>query len=437
MKKRFVLLLCVLIVTALPAGCGPGQSSRDADHKPEREIVSDGRVSVLRQGLSRNFVLSEEGIYCLREEDTLEYDGDGNAYTGRANFVLYCDKHSDHFIKLCDRADCMHNDHTCNAWINDAMRLGYYGGSLYYIDMTPGQTTAIIERYPFGQEAERLPPVLCRMEKNGRSKEKVAELCTKEEMERYNSATPDEYSLGYVEIEFGEAGMKQLTRRYIDLGGKPEVMEIPDPRPDEKTMTVSNTDGGKVILKYWSGLHQEKDENGRPVYASLYAWDPKENTVEVLGNIPFGCSGYYGLDGAYYVEKGILYRWDYEKEAAEELFDTGFTEGNMLYRFNDFFIAADMLVEGEAWASQKVTLQFFSREYQPLGSCEIELLPEEATIRRGENLTQRMVMFGETEDRVLFCKSNNPNSALPAYYIEKSDFGTGEIRLHEYHFPEE
>lgn len=43
---------------------------------------------------------------------------------------------------------------------------------------------------------------------------------------------------------------------------------------------------------------------------------------------------------------------------------------------------------------------------------------------------------GETKDRILLYTTGDGSNTLPEYYIEKSDFGTGTIRLHRFQFPD-
>ncbi|MBR3036413.1 MAG: hypothetical protein IKI54_03895, partial [Lachnospiraceae bacterium] len=61
----------------------------------DRDREEDERVGRFRQDLSTNFTLSDEGIYCVREELTVEYDEEGTPYEVDARFLLYCDNQSD------------------------------------------------------------------------------------------------------------------------------------------------------------------------------------------------------------------------------------------------------------------------------------------------------------------------------------------------------
>lgn len=74
----------------------------------------------------------------------------------------------------------------------------------------------------------------------------------------------------------------------------------------------------------------------------------------------------------------------------------------------------------------EIVIRFYDWDYEFLGECKLSFNKEQT--RYGN------YFFGETEDRLLIVK--NGASFRPDYYIEKSDFGTGNIILHEYHYPE-
>ena len=60
-----------------------------------------------------------------------------------------------------------------------------------------------------------------------------------------------------------------------------------------------------------------------------------------------------------------------------------------------------------------------------LGHCSLPY--ETPTQDRGR-------VFGETEERLLLTAKRS--GTKPDYYINKSDFGSGEIPLHAYYYPE-
>ena len=406
------------VMMLLMTGCR--QTETNTTDEQQKTYYADQereRISVFRQGLSRNFVLTEEGIYCIRQEEN------GN------QFILYCEKDSDRFVKLCGRPDCLHRDDSCNAWLPDTVsRLHYYAGRLYYIDhsMVTDQMVTDLS----GQKAfQRQAVILYSMDKSGNHKTVETAVYPESEISDYIGAEVEEYSLGYVKIgliQKDDKGLSHFIRRYGSLADPDYFTALPGPETDEAfNGLLVNTWGEEILLEY------PKKQDGATNAAMqairvLYRWNPREETIKEVGEVPGDRYTSILQDGAYYAEDGHVYRWDYTDQSAVLIAETGFTEGNVLYHLPDCWIITDGIKEQEREESNIITARFYDLRFAELGECRI-------ACREGS--FWGAVLFGETEGRILF--SNSDIDDLPAYYIEKSDFGTGEIRLHEYHFPEE
>ena len=332
-------------------------------------------------------------------------------------------------MKLCGRPDCLHRDDSCNAWLPDTVsRLHYYAGRLYYIDhsMVTDQMVTDLS----GQKAfQRQAVILYSMDKSGNHKTVETAVYPESEISDYIGAEVEEYSLGYVKIgltQKDDKGLSHFIRRYGSLADPDYFTALPGPETDEAfNGLLVNTWGEEILLEY------PKKQDGATNAAMqairvLYRWNPREETIKEVGEVPGDRYTSILQDGAYYAEDGHVYRWDYTDQSAVLIAETGFTEGNVLYHLPDCWVVTDGIKEQEREESNIITARFYDLRFAELGECRI-------ACREGS--FWGAVLFGETEGRILF--SNSDIDDLPAYYIEKSDFGTGEIRLHEYHFPEE
>ncbi len=393
-----------------------GNEAETAASRPIPSWISDKRVSVYRNGLNRCFTLSESGIYCVVREKN-------------GTYVLYCDKQSDQFIKLCSRVDCPHSDESCDAYLDDsASVLGYYKGKLYYIKS--GQMSKVT-RGDGRESFERLPAELWRMDPDGRNKQ-LAGCCwdRNENITGYGSLTVTD---GYIEGIFkkvGEDGNVEYSHRYTNLDHPGIFAEtagsIQFPAEGFSNGSVIGSDGEKIIIQYVDQNHDPgADREG--IRLSLYAWDPAENRIAYIGDRPL-LSGYFGAETAFIVEEGIVKQWDYRTETGTPLFDTGIRTRVSLSALPDCLAVWDTYEYQELsdGVIPEVVIRFYDWNYRPLGECGLSF--DRELTRYGDYI------FGETEDRILLVKDGS--ATRPDYYIEKSDFGSGNITLHEYNYPE-
>ena len=378
---------------------------------PVNPLIPDQRISVCRAGINSNFNLSETGIYCLVQEK-------------KGTFILYCDKDSDEFIKLCGRPDCLHDDETCDACLYDNMipSMGYYNGKIYYIKNSEENISS-----GAGEQSKQTPHTLMRMDADGRNKEELT-YCYEEGM-NYTGYGNVSYSNGIVEGYFssvGTDGTVECVRMYTPLDDpgyfiptvvNPEILT--ELREAYGSIYAGSSD--RILL---TGFPDEKGDK-------LYIWDYKENSIAGTLKKP-NASGTFTAETGYYMEDSTVMQWDYEKQEGHPLFDTGLSAPLALVAFPDCFAVYEnygFVMAGEADVSS-ASINFYNWDFEHLGECVLQLGERSGSFKLYGNY-----IFGETEDRILLVK-DALNSMLPDYYIEKSDFGRGEITLHEYHYPE-
>lgn len=380
-------------------------------------LISKERVSRWRTCLNLNFTLSETGIYTTVSEKSGDY-------------ILYCDLQSDTFVKLCGRPDCLHTDVNCDAYLGEyevASPIGYYQGALYYIR---GITYEMEEG---GKSFKPVPATLMKMDKDGRNKTELV-YCYREEEKDISTTGDFKFTHGYVEGNFGKVnsqGEVVINRRYTSLETPDYFADCPtinDLAENNKTVNSAVFSGyGEDILCTKDLMQYMYDDLSLEPLRKMYCWDPAGETLKEIGEIPY-IFGTYSRQTGYYYENGYAMQWDYEKKEGIPLFDTGIKGQGQFLAFPDciaVYECHDELTEPPT-DGLAVTIRFFDWNYALLDECQFVI--EEALSFYGNHI------FGETDNRILIIK--NGMGSLPDYYIEKSDFGTGNITLHEYHYPD-
>ena len=419
--KGKTVFLVILLWALLLSGCG--LAGKEQQQTAERETfawqsgasspVPEERILGYRRGVSRNFILTENGFYCLKR-------GKGGCY------ALYCDLDSDHFVKLCSRPDCLHNSETCDAYLERiSTELSYYHDKLYYIKY--GEPIIEIED---GQNIVKYEPdkLYC-MDIDGRNKKELTDLTLEED--NFSGNQMLFFSAGYLVDGFlavGDDGMIHKQIRYTLLDHPGITVETPMSRqfPQGQTRIGMNgyflgqTEDGFIVM---DGLRKIQTEEGE-LY-SLYLWDPDENSLEPLGECK-STVGFFGREEEYLLDGNRLIRWNYRTHETEVLLDTKLQgSGFAFYPFPDCFVIGETneLKSDELIDSAK--LYFYNWNYEKIDECVVPY----------HKPGQYMVpVFAETKDRILIT-GDSYGSLLPEYYIEKSDLGTGHITLHEYQYP--
>lgn len=380
MKKRLYSLVLIILLAFL-AGC---QSNAPAANEKQPVVydwmagespISDQRTGLRRAGLAGNpFECTDDGSYFIYQAP------DGGTY------ILYGDHGSDSLIKLCGRADCTHDDKDCNAYIAGASQIIYYDGYLYANAGSP------------------LPLQLVRMDLDGSNREIVLDMTQFVADNGYHGITFPAlmngcYFLGLARVD--ENGEVVSDGYYFRLDGSMDQVE-------KMNGALPTWNGSSLFL-----LYTPIAENGGK-YGGYQAWDPETNTITYLTD-HFGTAGCYGDTEAYYYRDGAFYRLDYATQQEEILFQTGL-EG----KHNALFFPDCILLS----SSEDNIMYIYNWAYELVDQVLLD-------IPGIESLSDNII--GETAERIILAESQ---MGLPRYYIEKSDFGTGNIEIHEYNLPD-
>ena len=186
---------------------------------------------------------------------------------------------------------------------------------------------------------------------------------------------------------------------------------------DEPKIYTSSTlyfyaDGENFICP----LESNDPENGQYI---ITLWDPDKGvTAELSTADKISGSGYYGTKAYYYVENGVMIEDSYT-EGKKELFDTGLKGDYRLVCFPDCMVVFEKGME-----YKEKMLYFYDWSYNSLGSVRIDYEFEKSMVG---------FICGETPERI-FLTDNTMYT--PRYYINKSDFGTGNIEIHPLNMPD-
>lgn len=387
MKKIIAMLLCILLLT----GCTSGVD--DSTTPLEPEYIGNSPVPNIRTGIytssGTNFEVTESGVYVLCDMGYVR------------SYLLYADHGSDTFVKLCGRPDCEHTTLQCNAYFENASGL-YYDGSHLFVGE---QMASIVKVY--------------QLDLDGNNRTVVMDNAAVRDGFRNSSGLRIRNGICTFSLGKMGSGNVEETAFYFKLDGS---MEHPEQAPDGFSFSY---DDGRNILMVGPGKNTDLFESGR------YLWDPDTNTTQWIVDQPERYYGYVSINGIYYMDGGILCRRPAGSDATEVLFDTGLEGEYELQAYPDFFIVRDTVLwwkEGREEAHlEGQTLRFYNWDYEYLGECEIDYEVD------GSNMYERIIV-GETKDRIYLAALEY---GLPQYYINKSDFGTGNIRIHPLELPED
>lgn len=391
-KNVFILILTVILAFV---GCSEKEENSHELIVPVAEgcLVSSIRTGTARQGLStlqNGFECTDSGAYFM-------------CLIGTESWLLYSEHGSDRVIKLCGRPDCSHSDSDCNAYFKSGANICYYDGYLY--------THASID--------ENLSKVgLVRMNLDGSGRVlvyNILDLVSEESFKGYSrpSICNGVYSISLKKLD--DSGKEVSQTYFYKLDGS-----MKEPQATQKSMLIK-TDGDVFV-----GVLGYDAESAQYIYGN---WNSDDgSTTELFRTDKLLSTEYTGARAYYYIEDGIIYENSYT-DGVRVLFDTGL-EGDRynLTLFPDFVVVYDYLsVEGESNGSmpKNPTLRFYDWSFNDLGSVTVDyefddILPS--------------VICGETHERIML--TDSAPELIPRYYIDKSDFGTGSIKIHSYKLPD-
>lgn len=403
MMKKLIAL--VLVASLLMAGCqnSGGQSEVVDATKPAAVydwMAGESPIPVRRSGLLRAglntvpFDVTNEGFYYIANP----VGSDTNSY------ILYGDNNSDTVIKLCGRADCTHDTTDCNAYVGSTcFAISYWNGYLY----------AVYEEYVESIGNHNL--ILCRMNLDGSNRVVVRDL---HQFALDNDLEYAHYSLmtdGYLKFSIGhyekqpDGSLQPESDEYyyFALDGsmaEPKILE---------SEVGSLYSCGDVILSLGDA------QNGG-THGGYYDWHPETDTATFLCDHP-GQPGWFGETEAYYFKNGGVYRLTYATGMEEKLFDTGLTGKYYATILPDCIIVASKDFDNP---SDK-NLYFYNWNYELVDTVGITYP------FMGYMVTDAIA--AETAERIIL---TNSTLGRPMYYIEKSELGTGNVKIHSFKLPD-
>ena len=403
--KGVGMLSLALGLTLSLLGCE--QSRRNGETEPEGTaepqvqadsacFVPQERTGIREQYLAilgNSFECTDTGVYFMCQD----MKGD--------SFLLYGDHGSDTLVKLCGRPDCDHRGQDCNAYFSTGgSSVCYYDGYIYVTTASGGSVE------------------LFRLNLDGSDRVKVMDSSGANPGPGY-SGTVDTmawngvffFSLSKIDKE----GNEELKSYYYLLDGSMEEL-------GERIPGIGGFSDGKQRL-VCSEAH-----SGMSRWMGLYLWDPHTNETNYLVDVPYLCTGYWGAETSYYMQKGVVYQLNYADGSSQAVFDTGLKGECRLSCTPDYIIVSEhipteseLAEEPELEATSKVpTLYIYSWDFELLEKVE---MPHPVKI-----WTDNM-LCGETEDRLILAAQL---FGVPEYYIEKSDIGTGNVEIHPYQLPD-
>ena len=402
MKK---LIALVLIAMLLLAGCGsndlPDTTTAPTEAQPQYDwMAAESPIAVRRSGLLRAglntvpFDVTNDGFYYV----SLATNASPNSY------ILYSDTDSDMVIKLCGRADCTHDTKDCNAYVGETcFAISCWNGSLY----------AVYEEYVESIGNHNL--ILCRMNLDGSNRIVVRDLhqfALENDLEyaSYSLMTDGylKFSIGHYEKQpDGSLQPESDEHYYFALDGsmaEPQILE---------SEVGSLYSCGDVILSLGKAQHGA-------TYGGYYDWHPETDTATYLCDHP-GQPGWFGETEAYYYKDGGVYRLTYATGKEEKLFDTGLTGKYYAIILPDCIV----LASSDFGNPSDKNLYFYSWDYKLVDTVAITYpfmgyMVDEAVV-------------AETAERIIL---TNSTLGLPLYYIEKSELGTGNVKIHSFKLPD-
>ena len=386
MRKILSLILIAMLLLGLLCGCRTAEPTATSDGaQASVEGVSPIRSGELRQSLfqaGRSFESTEDGFYSLVDFE----DG--------STILLYCDNDSDTLVRVCSRPDCPHNNEDCDAYLNGHHNITYYDGHLYTTCHPRTGGLAVM-----------------RFDLDGRNRVEVVN--SSDSISGYGGTYEESIVNGVAFLGFtkmGPSGAVGGTLYYYKLDGSmkqpEEAIQRGGPRCSEGDMILfkaSDFEGDQTRLVTWTPGSEEQ-----------YLVDFDSDYYRV----------HYCDDHCYKLIDNKFYRIDYGTLKQTLLFDTGLEGEHILRCFPDCIVIMDgSSTYDPETASQPQTLRFYDWSFNSLG---------EITVDYKKTVDWTEIICGETENRILLCSDM---SYLPRYYIDKAEFGTGNITLHEFKLP--
>ncbi|MDE7280535.1 MAG: hypothetical protein K2N36_02195, partial [Ruminiclostridium sp.] len=314
------------------------------------------------------------------------------------SWLLYADRDSDTFMKLCGRPDCTHSDENCNAFFKSASSICYYDGFLYTFDDNDD---------------------IIRINLDGTERVSVYNIESFAKAGGYDGRFGMKILNGVFMIDLikvNENGLDTYNGFFYKLDGSMDKLQ-----PTQNTFDIE-ADGEVFFTSVYN-----KDNNSY----TYNIWDPDKGIGDELfkAEEPL-IRGYIGTKAEYHIEDGVIIENSYA-EGGKELIDTGLKGNYQLACFPDCmvvyeFLSYEDLMQGSAL--EEVTLHFYDWKYNDLGSVKINYEFHQ------QDILNAGIICGETPERIML--TDNSDFA-PRYFINKSDFGSENIEIHSFNLPDD
>ena len=350
--------------------------------------VPNERIGLTRAGVNHtSHAVSPTGIYFFDKTD------------GDEKFIVYADNGSDTFIKLCGRPDCTHSTPDCNAYVFSGCALSYYGGYLYAASGNGGRSEEckLIRMDPDGSNH------LTVMDFTAFAKEIGGDYAQCEIItDGFCLFTVYKWKVIAEGVDFEEKKASSIGYYYYKLDGS---MEKPVAAAMDGLACYSC---GDAFLVHSYTLPDESE------YGSYYDWDPDTNSASFLTHHP-GVPGWYGEDVGFYFKDGYIYRRTYATNKDEPMVDTGLEGVYFVFAFPECLVVAS-----RKNPSTDNNLYFYNWSFELLDTVSIS----NPSMERTQHL-----IVAETAERIFL---SNVNKGRPTSYINKSELGTGEVKIHPF-----
>lgn len=398
MKKLFTIMMAAVL---LLAGCAAEELPDATAGQVQYEwMAGESPVSPRRTGLERSGLthsdaeVTANGVYFIY---THAYMSPGK--TPASPVILYADHSSDTVIKLCGRADCPHNTTDCNAYLAGGVQIAYSGGYLYAVSEDHSDESCN----------------LVRMDLDGSNRVKVLDLqaFALENGGDYAqcSMITEDYLLFSTHIwvaqpdgSFSGEWLESYMYKLDGSMGAPRAIESSGGH-------LYNC--GDVLLTLCAA------QNGGQ-YGGYGDWDMETDTVTYLTDHP-GVPGFFGTDAAYYFKNGAICRLNYETQKEEIMVDTGLQGDYYANCFPDCLVVAS----SEIRSADDMNLYIYNWAF--------ELVDTVALSYPCDLFMTSDAIIAETAERFILTDSSYN---IPRYYIEKSELGTGNVKLHAFNLPD-
>ena len=410
MKK---LIALVLIAMVLLTGCqtNGGQSEVVDTKEPTatyewmagESLVPSQRMGLKRAGVNNaDHSIAPNGVYFMCSTNSSETTGESVSY------LLYSDYGSDTVVKLCGRPDCNHENEDCNAYFENGCNIFYYNGYLYATES-------------YGSPGSGAECILYRLDTDGSNRVVIFDFAkfAKENGADYATCRMIDSGVCHIttsrwikeEHDDGTTGLNSEDVAYY-------LYHLDDGSMDEtKGGYAPLYHCGDVFMTLMNGT-RNGGYNGYDL--SIGDWDPDTDTVTYLTDHP-AMAGFYGREYGYYFRDGAVVRLNYDTREEERIIETGLNGSYYVMFFPECLVLLNQSFE----ATDK-NLYIYNWAYELVDTIELSYLPN--------GISPHSALIAETAERLIF--TDAIQTWIPKYYIEKSELGTGNAKIHSFKLPD-